>query len=387
MHISTGRLLLGLFLCALTLRPQLVGAAPLFPIIATDQHLPHVVVGLLGTVPVLCMGLFAPLAPMVRARLGTVPAISVGVAMIGAFGVLRALVGGALPLVLLTFGIGAGMGIAGALLPVLVKEYFESHSLRASGIYSAGMQSGAALSAFLAVPIALHFGGWRIALLVFSMATLLLLVSWAALASTPDAERAVRPRSSRPSFGLHHPLAWRLALLFGLFGVSYYGLTAWLAASYVDRGWSLTAAGALVATLNVGSLMGAILLPIFAQRLGSRTRLATSLALIMLVGITAITVAPGTAFVAAFLTGAANGMLFPVVMAIPVQLTDRIDDVGAITGVMLGLGYTLAAIAPSGLGAVRDLTGSFVPVLGLIVLAAAGTVTLSVSFDAMRRHR
>ena len=56
-------LLVALFLAALALRPQLVGIGPLLPPIQDDLDVTHAVAGLLGTIPVLCMGLFAPPAP------------------------------------------------------------------------------------------------------------------------------------------------------------------------------------------------------------------------------------------------------------------------------------------------------------------------------------
>ena len=57
-----GLLLLGaLLLAAVALRPQLVGAGPLIPDIQDDLGVSHAVAGLVATIPVLCMGLFAPL--------------------------------------------------------------------------------------------------------------------------------------------------------------------------------------------------------------------------------------------------------------------------------------------------------------------------------------
>ena len=49
-------LLVALFLAALTLRPQLVGIGPLLPSVQDDLDVTHAVAGLLGTIPVLCMG-------------------------------------------------------------------------------------------------------------------------------------------------------------------------------------------------------------------------------------------------------------------------------------------------------------------------------------------
>ena len=46
--------LVALFLAALTLRPQIVGVGPLIPEIQDSLGTSHAVVGLLGTIPVLC---------------------------------------------------------------------------------------------------------------------------------------------------------------------------------------------------------------------------------------------------------------------------------------------------------------------------------------------
>jgi MFS transporter, CP family, cyanate transporter len=61
--VRTGvALLAALFVASLALRPQLVGVGPLLPDIEADLGVSHGVAGLLSTIPVLCMGLFAPAA-------------------------------------------------------------------------------------------------------------------------------------------------------------------------------------------------------------------------------------------------------------------------------------------------------------------------------------
>ena len=80
-------LLAGLFLAALALRPQLVGVGPLIPKIQEDLDVSHAIAGLLGTIPVFCMGVFAPPGPYLAQRLGSRAAISACLATIAVFGV------------------------------------------------------------------------------------------------------------------------------------------------------------------------------------------------------------------------------------------------------------------------------------------------------------
>ncbi len=60
----------GLFVASLALRMQLLSIGPLLPLIRADLGLSAAPAGLLTTIPVLCMGLFAPFGPRLASRLG-----------------------------------------------------------------------------------------------------------------------------------------------------------------------------------------------------------------------------------------------------------------------------------------------------------------------------
>jgi MFS transporter, CP family, cyanate transporter len=370
-----------LFFAALSLRPQLVGVSPLLPDVQRDLGLSHAVAGLLGTIPVLCMGLFAPVAPMVAARVGTAAAVSVGVALIGIFGLLRAFAGGALDLVVLTVGVGVGMGVAGALLPVVVKQRISARAVAGTVAYSAGLQLGSAASAGLAVPLALLLGGWRAALVVFSVAALAVLVPWVVV--NVRGERSV-PRIRMTIRDLADGRGWLLAGIFGLFGVTYYGWISWLPDAYAEMGWSAAAAGGLAGVLNVGSLVGALSVGAIAGRLlpfGKSLGASGAALAVAAIGFAAL---PGAGIGWALLGGLANGALFPLLLALPLRLTRSADRVAGLSSVMLGGGYTIAAIGPVALGAVRDATGSFSTGLALVALIA---VTLSLGLALVGRWR
>ena len=86
------------------------------------------------------MGVFALPAPRVSRRYGTRLAIAVCLALIGGFGIARAIAPGAAGVILLTFGVGVGLGFAQALMPVAVKERFAARPAFATGIYVLGIQ-------------------------------------------------------------------------------------------------------------------------------------------------------------------------------------------------------------------------------------------------------
>jgi MFS transporter, CP family, cyanate transporter len=372
-------LLAALFLGALALRPQLVGVGPLLPEIDDDLEVSHAVAGLLGTIPVLCMGLFAPPAAYVAARLGTRTAIGACLAAIAAFGLIRAAAPGAALVLALTFPIGVGMGLAGALMPVAVKERFAHRPAFASGVYTTGINMGSALSSALAVPIAAAWGGWRAALAVFSACTILFFAAWLLL-TPPARERSLRRRAvsrsaaAPPRLPWGRRVVWALAAVFALQSIVYYGLVSWMPDSFQERGWSDATAGALLAVMSVAALPAGLLVPYLADRGGSRRQWLALSAGALLVGTVGIAAVPDGGWAWATLAGLGIGATFPLTMTLPLDVAHEPAETGAVVGLMLGAGYSITAVGPLALGAVRDLTGSFSTSLWVLVAVAAAFV-------------
>lgn len=350
-------ILAGLFFVALALRPQIVGVGPLLPDIQDSVGTTHAVVGLLATIPVLCMGLFAPPAAYLSARVGTRWAITWSLLLVGVFGLARAVSPTAALLVLFTWPIGAGMGLAGAVIPVAVKQRFPVRPAGPTGVYTTGIQVGAALSAALAVPIAAWYGGWRASLVVFSVAAVVIAGIWHVLTrhEAVDERSVDRP----PRLPLRSRVAWLLVLVFSLMSSTYYGINAWLPDSYVERGWSTQAAGSLLAVLNLVAIPASFVVPWLSDRIGTRRRWIVGMATLFVVGMSGVVLVPGAAYAWVVALGIASGGMFALVLTLPLDLEHEPSRVGALVGMMLGLGYTIGALSPFVLGAVRDATGSF----------------------------
>ena len=353
--------LVALCLAALTLRPQIVGVGPLIPEIQDSLGTSHAVVGLLGTIPVLCMGLFAPVAAYLASRIGTRRAMTIGLGLIGTFGILRATVPSVWLVVLLTWPVGMGMGLGNALAPIAVKERFAARPATGTGVYTTGIQIGSTSAAALAVPLAAWFGGWRGALIAISCVALLSLLAWVVL--TRGEVPHQRPAASMPRLPWRSRTAWLLVAVFALMGCAYYGLNAWLPDAYGERGWSHAEAGVLLAMMNLTAIPTSFLVPWLSDRTGRRSPFLLGLSLCFVTGATILVAAPGIAYAGALLAGIAQGGLFALVMTLPLDFEHTPERVGALVAMMLGLGYTIAALSPFLLGAIRDATGSFDAVL------------------------
>jgi MFS transporter, CP family, cyanate transporter len=348
-------LLAALFVAALALRPQLVGAGPLLPEIQDDLGISHAVAGLLGTIPVLCMGVFAPAAAPLARRSGLRNVVIASIAAVAVFGLARAAVPGAPLVLLLTLPVGIGMAIAGALLPIAVKERFPDRPAFANGVCTSGINGGAALASLVAVPAADAFGGWRGALTLFSIAAVVQCAGWVLLSRGAWTDRA----DETARLPVRRPVVWMIVTVFALQSVVYYGITTWVAAAFQEHGWSAGAAGALVAVFGFSTVPGGLLIPWLADRLGSRRRWLLGLACTVVVATFGLAAVPDAGVLWTAMAGAAIGAVFPLCLAMCLDVAHEPVAAGAAAALMLLGGYLVAGLAPFGLGAVRDLTGSF----------------------------
>lgn len=367
-----------LFLVSLALRPPLVGIGPLLPAIERDLALGHGPAGLLGAIPVLCMGVFAPLGSWLARRLGAEAAIAVGVAAIAGFGFLRAAAPEPLSVLLTTFGIGVGIGLVGPILTIVVHSRVPDRPALATGAYATGIILGATVAGAVAVPLAGAEGDWRRALAVFALAAAGSLLVWLLLERpTPRPRAAAADEDVAPAIPWHDPRGWALALVFGLQSVLFYAVVSWLPFVQVERGWSEASAGFLVALMNGVSLISVLGVPALADRRGERRLQLAGSSLLSFTGLLGLTVAPTLAPLWVSVLGLGLGAVFPLALTLPVDLADDPHEVGRLAAIMLLGGYVLSAVGPVLLGVLRDLLGDFGAGLWLLVATAAGLALAS----------
>jgi CP family cyanate transporter-like MFS transporter len=117
-------LLLALVLAAINLRPGITSLAPLIERIAAELSLSRSLISLTTALPVLCMGLLAPVAPRLALRFGLERTI---VLCLGAItlALLMRLAGQASAILIASAVLlGAAIAVAGPLLSGFIKRYF-----------------------------------------------------------------------------------------------------------------------------------------------------------------------------------------------------------------------------------------------------------------------
>jgi CP family cyanate transporter-like MFS transporter len=366
-----------LFLCALALRPQLVAVGPLVPLIAPDLGMSFAAAGLLASVPLLSLGLFAIPGPRVSSILGPRDALTACLLVVGSFGIVRAWAPDAAWLVALTIPLGIAMGLSGTVLPGYVKQRFPTRPAFATGVYTSGYQISSGLTSLLVVPIALIAGGWRSALLAVSLLAVVVLIAWVLLTDPDDRTDTEARRADRVRLPWRSGLVWVLALAFGFRSIVFQGLAVWLPAAYVERGWSEASAATLVFLLTACSLPVTVLVSWAADRRGSRRQYLTVASVVLTAAMIGLAAVPGAVVVWVVAIGAALGVLFPLTLTLPLDVADTPTGVAAVASLMLAGGYAIGALGPLLLGTLRDAVGSFEP--AFVTLAVLSVLILVVT--------
>jgi MFS transporter, CP family, cyanate transporter len=335
------------------------------------------VAGLLATIPVLCMGLFALAGPWLGRLLGPEAAIAAGLGAACVFGLMRAAAPDAASVLLLTVGVGVGIALVGPLMPAFVGQRSPGRAALLTGVYAGGIVVGSTVAAALAIPLAGPNLDWRVPFAAFALLAAAALVAWLGL------ERGARGRrsSSAPVGGTPRlpwlsGRAWGLAALFGAQSILYYAVVSWLPTIYVERGWRELDAGFLLALVNGIGLVATIGAPLLAERWGSRRDHLVASAAASLVGLIGIAAAPDLAVPSVAMLGIGLGAIFPFVLTLPVDFAARPQEVAGLAAIMLFGGYALSSASPSMLGLIRETTGSFDSSVWLLVAVAAGLLTL-----------
>lgn len=365
-----------MILVALNLRPALSSMAPMLVRIQQDTGLSAMAIGALTTLPVLCLGLFAPLAPWLTRRLGAERTLSLALLLLGGALALRA-DGHPLPLYLGTLLVGAAIGIAGTLLPALVKRELPQGADIVTGVYTMALCLGGSLGAGLSVPLANLLGGWRPGLGSWALLAFIALIAWRAAMPHPRPARPQATGTPAPKLRLTRTaLAWQVTGYMGSQSALAYIVFGWLPVLLQRRGLGEAEAGWLLAASVMGQLVTALGAPWLA-RLG-RDQRPTILLLLgcTAAGIVVLLQAPlSWRWSGVILLGLGQGGSFSMALTLIVLRSANSKLAGRLSGMAQGIGYSLAATGPLMVGILLEYTEEMEPLtavlLAFVALAAA----------------
>ncbi|MGB3876226.1 MAG: MFS transporter [Shinella zoogloeoides] len=370
---SAARFLLGasLVLIAFNLRPVFSSASALLPEIRDVLGLSPTGASLLTTLPVVCLGLFSPLAPRLAQRYGTERTL-LGVVIILALGTaLRGL--SSIPLLFLGTALAGGcIAVGNVLLPGLVKRDFPDRAALMTGCYTMALCAGAASAAGLTLPVEHALGGSLDgALAIWALPALLVALLW--LPQVLASRRQVKRTGFRVEGLWRDRLAWHVTLFMGLQSALAYCVFGWLVPILRERGLDGVTAGAIVSVSVMVQAASCLVAPHLAVRGKDQRLINVTLCGFAVVALLGLLFAPlSTVWFWAVLQGIGQGGLIAVAMTVIVLRTRDSHMAAHLSGMAQCVGYLLAAIGPLIVGLIRGWTGSFGWSAVLIVLLGIG---------------
>ncbi len=367
-----------MILVGLNLRPALSSLAPLLPRIEAEGQLSVLTLSLLTTLPVLCLGLFAPFAPWLARRIGMERGLALALIVLSAGLALRGLPH-ALTLFSGTLLIGAAIGVLGTLLPALVKRELVNSADLMTGVYTMALCLGGALGAGLSIPLAQALDSWSLSLMSWTSFALIALIAWWWIMPQPKPRHSQTSGTGYARALLRQPLAWQVMLLMGSQSSLAYIVFGWLPTLLVRQGYSEHEAGWLMAASILTQLVSAIAAPWLARmNKDQRPALMVVLALVG-IGIYLLLLGPPELrWPGTILLGLGQGGSFSLALTLIVLRSANSKIAGELSALVQGGGYTIAAMGPLAVGLMidADISVTGITVLLLTILAFAAMMAL-----------
>lgn len=360
--------LAALFLAALNLRPIITSVASMMSMIQSDLGVSALTASLLTTLPVLCMGVFAPVATKLSRRFGLERTLFFSIFLITIATGLRGTSQTVTILLVTAFAGGVGISFAGPLLSSFIKKYFPK-SPGIVSVYSISMTVGAALASGLTIPIYLRSEhNLPLALSCWAVLGVIALILWLGLArQNQQADHADVPLR----LPLRNKKAIQFTLFFGFMSSMFYSLTAWISPIALDFGNSPQYAAMLLTIFTLIQIPVALLVPNIVNRLGKPKLFLILCSLSELIGLIFLLL-PMPILPAVIFLGIGAGGLFPLALMLPIIETRTPEEAGTWSAMSQMGGYIMGGFGPFLIGLIFDISGHFqaaiVAMLAIVML-------------------
>ncbi|WP_309064792.1 MFS transporter [Microbacterium sp.] len=394
---------LGILLCAFSLRSAVASLSPVIDHIAADFPLSSAVLGIIGTLPPVCFALFGLLTPILEQRLGVERLTVVALVAIAAGLLLRGVAGESLGLLAATALVFAGVGMGNILLPPLVKKYFPDRLGLMMTLYTTAMAVSTFVPPLIAVPVA-DAAGWRFSLAMWGAFAVAGIVPWLlmlarskdATAPPPESADGVDGTENLPASGADFsvtgpiatspanrsrfarlariPLAWALAMTFGTSATMAYVAFAWLPAIVMDvSGVTPAAAGLLLSLFAFIGLPASMVVPMLVVRFQATRPLFLVGTVGGGTGILGLLFAPDPAIVWLWVVlYGLVGLLFPLSLVLISIRARTSESAVLLSSFVQSVGYTMAAVFPFLVGVLHDAAeGWTLPLIVIVVVLVA----------------
>ncbi|MFS0576408.1 MFS transporter [Sporosarcina sp. 179-K 3D1 HS] len=352
-------LLFAIFAISLNMRPAITSIGPMLETIRDELSLTNTQVSLLTALPVIGMGVFASLAPILNRRLGLRKTMYLMILLVGMMTALRGFLEGYFILLGTALVIGIAIAVIGPLLSAMIKQNFPERAASVIGLYSFGMGMGATISAGLTAVFFEATDSYRFALSIWG---LLALIGWTAWFFVGKGKWTVRQQEARERKGRGRSpwkvrQAWLFLLFFGLQSSAFFSIMTWMVPLAMASGMSLLQAGTLLSVMTTFQIVLNIALPLLMQRYPARRNWIWFLAGSGMAATALLwTGLQPAMWFGAFLMGFPLGGLFPIALLLPLDETETGEETNSWTAMMQTGGFIIGGLLPLLIAMVYDWT-------------------------------
>lgn len=327
-------------LVSINLRMAFSAADPLLVPLMRDLGLGISSSGLFGLLPVMALGIAAPLGARLVAWVR--PGYLIIYALLAAVGgVIWRSYGGIPGLFGGTVIIGLGLGIAGSIILGVVKQVEKAHLPTLMSAYTACVSLGTAVGTGASTPVAHWLGGWQHGLVFWGLPLLLAAVLWGELMLHSRHMHTQQRTLKAPILPLLRKRPAIMVTLYYLFRVaSAWLLIVWLTTILRQRGMHPDAAGFVPGLATICQIPFALAAGVLTRWLGGMGRLMFIATLAAIAACWGLLVAPLDLWILfAMLLGFGMGSIFALGMTL--IATTEPDEAGtiALSGLAQGVGF------------------------------------------------
>ncbi|MGH3318786.1 MAG: CynX/NimT family MFS transporter [Streptosporangiaceae bacterium] len=356
-----------LVLLGFNLRPAISSVSPLLGDLRDAFALSGTELGVLTTLPVLCLGVFAPAAPALTRRFGAEATVTGALGCVCA-GILVRLVPSSLALFGGTVLAGAGLAIGNVLMPYMVRRDFPRRVGLMTGVTTMGLNVGAAVAAGATIPVRDAAGGtWQPALAVWCVPAAAAGLLWAPLAVRHAGGVEAQRRPTGVRHVLRDPQAWAVTVYMGMQSLVFYVLLSWVPEIAVARGYDQATGGLMLSLIMLLGVPASLVAPVLAGRLRNQGPVLAGAVGLVAVGLAGMLFVPAYSWFWAVPLGVGQGSCFALALTLIVLRSPDGTTSAGVSSMAQTLGYLLAAGGPLLMGVLHDATGGWsVPLAALL---------------------
>lgn len=355
---------------------------PVAHIIKEELRVSHAAVGFLFSIPIAVLIALAIPSGFLADVIGTQKAVGIGAIIMAVGSLLRGVSDTFSTLLVFTSLYGIGFSMIYPNLPKIVGLWFPHEKVGiATGVYTTGITAGCTVALAITLPLVFPLTNtFQGTFMIWSIPAVLAAILWWFAPKDPPVPAYTNTQTPRAS-GMSTPPhslwknrdMWCIALLLFFNNLHFYTWSGWSPALLMMKGVSPESAALIASSRGWASFPLIFLMPWISYKVGLRKPFIWGSGLLTaFASWAAIYIPASLGWPLMVLVGIAQGGIFPMILALPLELLPN-ESVGTASGTVLSVGYVGGFLGPWFAGYIVDTTAS----LDWALLMLAGTAIIS----------